>query len=102
MSSRPRFSLARADESRASARSGGNSGKRIEVRRLPRDEPRLSVIVSAYNEERHIERLIHSLRVQTLPAFELIVIDDGSVDETAVRAERAGAMVLSVDHAGPA
>jgi glycosyltransferase involved in cell wall biosynthesis len=72
------------------------------VRRLTRDEPRVSVIVSAYNEERHIERLVHSLQVQTLPAFELIVVDDGSVDDTAVRAERGGATVLSVDHAGPA
>jgi glycosyltransferase involved in cell wall biosynthesis len=72
------------------------------VSRLTRDEPRVSVVVSAYNEERHIERLIRSLQVQTLKAFELIVVDDGSTDDTATRAERAGASVLRVDHAGPA
>jgi O-antigen biosynthesis protein len=72
------------------------------VRRLTRDEPRVSVVVCAYNEERHVERLIHSLQLQTLPAFELIVIDDGSTDDTAARAERAGASVISVEHAGPA
>jgi glycosyltransferase involved in cell wall biosynthesis len=62
----------------------------------------VSVVVSAYNEGRHIDRLVHSVQVQSLPAFELIVIDDGSTDDTAARAERGGATVLSVDHAGPA
>jgi glycosyltransferase involved in cell wall biosynthesis len=62
----------------------------------------VSVVVSAYNEERHVERLIHSLHVQTLPAYEVIVIDDGSSDDTAARAEQAGATVLTVAHAGPA
>jgi glycosyltransferase involved in cell wall biosynthesis len=62
----------------------------------------VSVVVSAYNEERHIDRLIRSLQAQTMPAFEVIVIDDGSTDNTAARAEWAGASVLTVDHAGPA
>jgi GT2 family glycosyltransferase len=59
-------------------------------------------VVSAYNEERHIARLVRSLQGQTLKAFEVIVIDDGSTDHTASRAEQAGATVLRVDHAGPA
>jgi glycosyltransferase involved in cell wall biosynthesis len=68
----------------------------------PVSSPRLSVIVCAYNEERHIGQLIRSLRVQSLPAYELIVVDDGSSDETAARSAREGALVLKVEHAGPA
>jgi glycosyltransferase involved in cell wall biosynthesis len=66
------------------------------------DESRVSVVVSAYNEERHIARLVCSLQDQTLKAFELIVIDDGSTDDTAAHAKQAGATVLTVNHAGPA
>src|SRR5450759_3998289 len=102
ISPRPFFCWTRADASRVSAKPGGNCGGNTEVSRLSRDEPRVSVVVSAYNEERHVERLIHSLHVQTLPAYEVIVIDDGSSDDTAARAERAGATVLTVAHAGPA
>jgi glycosyltransferase involved in cell wall biosynthesis len=63
---------------------------------------RVSVVICAYNEERHITRLLRSLQRQSLPPSEVIVVDDGSTDATAARAQMAGAKVLKVDHAGPA
>lgn len=63
---------------------------------------RISVVVSAYNEERHIERLVRSLSEQTVVPDEVIVVDDGSSDRTASVARRVGAQVLMISHAGPA
>jgi glycosyltransferase involved in cell wall biosynthesis len=62
----------------------------------------VSVIVAAYNEERHIVRLLTSLSHQTLPPREVIVVDDGSSDATAALAASCGAQVLTTLHRGPA
>lgn len=45
-------------------------------------EPRISIIVPAYNAEKTIRRCIASVLEQTYPLFELIVINDGSNDST--------------------
>jgi len=45
--------------------------------------PRFSVIVPAYNVERFIAATLQSVIDQTLPDWELIVVDDGSTDRTA-------------------
>ncbi len=47
-----------------------------------KDKPRVSVILPAYNGERFIGRSIKSVLSQSMESFELIVIDDGSVDDT--------------------
>lgn len=64
--------------------------------------PSVSVVVAAYNEARHIGGLLRSLDVQTQPPLEVIVVDDGSTDETGSVAERGGATVIRSDHRGPA
>jgi len=46
-------------------------------------EPRASVIVPAYNAAWSIERLLRSIQAQSLSDFEVIVVDDGSDDDTA-------------------
>ncbi|WP_068773891.1 glycosyltransferase family 2 protein [Paenibacillus sp. FJAT-26967] len=57
--------------------------------------PRVSVIVPARNEERRIGPLLASLRAQTLPPDEVIVVDDSSTDGTARLARESGAAVVS-------
>lgn len=41
-----------------------------------------SVIIPAYNEEKHIKQCIESLMQQNYPDFEIIAVDDGSTDKT--------------------
>jgi glycosyltransferase involved in cell wall biosynthesis len=53
------------------------------------------VFVPAWNEEASIAKVIGELR-EVLPAADLLVVDDGSVDATAARARRAGALVASL------
>ena len=60
------------------------------------DRPRLSVVVPAYGEERRIAATVATLRAALAPpseagTVEVIVVDDGSRDETARRAAEAGA-----------
>ena len=47
-----------------------------------KDQPRVSVILTAYNEERYIRRAVDSILAQTFTDFELILLDDGSTDGT--------------------
>ena len=48
------------------------------------DNPLVSIIVPGKNEGKHIYKLVLSLREQTWKNFELIIIDDGSTDDTQV------------------
>ncbi len=49
---------------------------------MPKVTPRISIIMSAYNEARHIGCAIESILAQSFSDWELIVIDDGSRDTT--------------------
>ncbi|MGC8960616.1 MAG: glycosyltransferase family 2 protein [Chloroflexia bacterium] len=44
--------------------------------------PRVSVVIAAYNAAPFLEEAIDSILHQTFPDLELIVVDDGSTDET--------------------
>lgn len=62
-------------------------------------EVRLSVVVPAYNEGEQIEATIHTLQ-RELGAIvgddmEILVVDDGSSDDTIERAQTAGATVVA-------
>jgi glycosyltransferase involved in cell wall biosynthesis len=44
--------------------------------------PRVSVLIPAYNAERHLGRALESVAAQTYADWEAIVVDDGSTDAT--------------------
>ena len=44
--------------------------------------PKVSVVIPSYNHERYIVEAIESVRRQTMEDWELIVIDDGSTDQS--------------------
>lgn len=58
------------------------------------EDARVSVVVPARDEAENIGRLLESLKQQDPPPFEVIVVDDGSQDETADLARAAGASVV--------
>lgn len=67
----------------------------------------VSVIMPCYNDGQYIEEAVSSLRAQTYPDWELIIIDDGS-DEPETKAilekigAEAGVQLLYTGHVGPA
>jgi glycosyltransferase involved in cell wall biosynthesis len=50
----------------------------------------VSVIIPAFNDAATVERTISSVRNQTYSDLEVLVVDDGSTDETAARVQRLG------------
>lgn len=55
---------------------------------IPDRSPSISVVIPAYNAAAFIEKALDSVRAQTYPPCETIVVDDGSVDATAELVER--------------
>lgn len=55
---------------------------------------KVSVIIPTYNEEANLPACLESIQKQHSPALEMIVVDNGSADETIEIAQRFGASVL--------
>jgi glycosyltransferase involved in cell wall biosynthesis len=64
----------------------------------------ISVIVPVYNGSYFLHRCLDAIFASEYPKFEVIVVDDGSTDESAKIARDKGANVLSSEHrqSGPA
>jgi len=58
--------------------------------------PTISVIIPVYNGAKTIDRTINSVLLQTFSDFEIIVIDDGSIDETLEVVGRIGDLRIKV------
>jgi hypothetical protein len=60
----------------------------------------ISVVIPAFNAARFIESALESVARQTVLPLEIIVVDDGSEDETASIAATHRVRILSVPHGG--
>jgi glycosyltransferase involved in cell wall biosynthesis len=58
---------------------------------------RVLVVVPAWNEESSIAGVVHEVR-RILTDADVLVVDDGSTDETALRAREAGAVVARLPY----
>jgi GT2 family glycosyltransferase len=58
--------------------------------------PRVSVIIPNWNGAKLLDAALACVRRQTSPAGEILVVDNGSRDESVATAERAGARVLEL------
>jgi glycosyltransferase involved in cell wall biosynthesis len=61
---------------------------------------RVSAVVPCFNGERYLAEALSSIRRQTRPVDELLVVDDGSTDRSAAIAESFGATVLRQENRG--
>ena len=58
---------------------------------------KVTAVIRAYNEERHIGRLLSGLERQTQPPDEVIVVDSGSTDATVDIATHYGARIVTIE-----
>lgn len=62
----------------------------------------VSVVIPVYNGEKYITQCLDGLVKQTRPADEVIVVDDGSTDRSAILAEAKLVRVIHQKNRGPA
>jgi glycosyltransferase involved in cell wall biosynthesis len=66
----------------------------------PTPWPRVSVVVASYNGATTLDQCLHSLLALDYPDYEVIVIDDGSRDQTAAIAARYPVRCIKVANGG--
>ena len=59
-------------------------------------QPRVSVIIPAYNADRYIAEAINSIFSQSYQDYEIIVVDDGSTDSTPEILQSYGSRIYSI------
>ncbi len=52
------------------------------------DNPKVSVIIPLYNQKRYLNTCVHSICAQTYQNLEIIVVNDGSTDDSLARAQK--------------
>jgi glycosyltransferase involved in cell wall biosynthesis len=60
-------------------------------------EPLVSILIPAFNAEQWIAQTIQSALDQTWPRKEIIVVDDGSSDQTLAIAQQFGSKIVSIN-----
>ena len=66
------------------------------------DLPPVSVIVPVYNDPANLQSCLPALQASRYPRFEVLVVDDGSTDQTPHVARSHGVRVLRQENSGPA
>lgn len=61
------------------------------------NQPRCSIIIRAYNEEKHIGRLLQGILEQTVKGIQIILVDSGSKDRTIAIASEYPVEVVSIE-----
>lgn len=74
---------------------------RHRVRGQPTDAPRVSIAIPCHNQSRFIAEAISSVLDQSYRNFEVVVIDDGSLDDSAEIAEGLGIRCVRQARSGP-
>jgi glycosyltransferase involved in cell wall biosynthesis len=68
---------------------------------LAKKNPKISTVMSVYNAEKYIAAAINSILQQTIPSTEIIVINDGSTDNTlAILQSFTGLTIISRENKG--
>jgi glycosyltransferase involved in cell wall biosynthesis len=70
----------------------GNLPKLLDISVI--NSPKVSVLIPARNEEKTLPNLLRALKNQTFKPYEIIVIDDQSVDATPQIAKNAGVKIV--------
>ena len=95
------FGLTRADRSPRPALRMASAWNRRTVADLHDDWPTMSIVVCAYNAAETLDECLRHACALDYPGLEILVVDDGSTDDTAAIAARHGrARLLSVPHGG--
>jgi GT2 family glycosyltransferase len=67
---------------------------------LPEDPPRVSVVICTYNGAATLDETCRAVGRLAYPEVEVLVVDDGSTDESAAIAQAHGFRVISTDNRG--
>jgi glycosyltransferase involved in cell wall biosynthesis len=58
------------------------------------DRCQLSIVIPVFNEAGNLENLIRKIKALNLPSVEIVVVDDGSTDDSSAIATRLGSRVV--------
>ncbi|MBO0893415.1 MAG: glycosyltransferase [Acidimicrobiales bacterium] len=95
------FGLTRTDRTPRPALEVFRHWSQKSVRDLRDHWPRLSVVVCAYNAASTLEECLLQLCASDYPDLEVLVVDDGSTDETpAIALRHARVRLVAMEHAG--
>ena len=62
-----------------------------------KENPLCSIVIRAFNEERHIRKLLTGIKNQTIQNCEVILVDSGSTDSTVEIASVFDTRIVSID-----